>query len=75
MQLNLDVLFLLAEYLSPVDLLNLARTCKSLRQLLMAKSSAFVWKATRRQIDGLPDCPADLTEQEYANLMFCLGYG
>ncbi|KAG6379256.1 hypothetical protein JVT61DRAFT_11706 [Boletus reticuloceps] len=53
-----------------MDLLNLARTCKSLRQLLMVKSSAFVWKAARRQIDGLPDCPADLTEPEYANLVF-----
>ncbi|KAF8133325.1 hypothetical protein EV363DRAFT_1215048 [Boletus edulis] len=69
-QLNLDVLFLIAEYLCPMDLLNLARTCKSLRQLLMVKSSAFVWKAARRQIDRLPDCPADLTEPQYANLVF-----
>ncbi|KAF8435086.1 hypothetical protein L210DRAFT_1053936 [Boletus edulis BED1] len=70
-QLNLDVLFLIAAYIHSVDLLNLARTCKSLRQLLMDKSSTFVWMEARRQVRGLPPCPADLTEPEYANLVFC----
>ncbi|KAF8547195.1 hypothetical protein OG21DRAFT_1450535 [Imleria badia] len=77
-QLNLDVLFLLAAYVHPLDLLNLARTCKSLRELLMDKSSTFVWRAARRQVKGLPDCPVDLTEPEYANLLFyarCHGCG
>ncbi|KAF8546909.1 hypothetical protein OG21DRAFT_1527516 [Imleria badia] len=62
-QLNLDVLFLvpIAAY---IHLIDLARTCKSLRQLLMDRSSAFVWKTARHQVDDLPDCPADLTEQE-----------
>ena len=36
----------------------------------MDKSSAFVWKTARRQAKGLPDCPLDLTEPEYANLVF-----
>ena len=36
----------------------------------MDKSSAFVWKTARRQVNGLPDCPVDLTEPEYANLVF-----
>ena len=36
----------------------------------MDKYSAFVWKAARQQVAGLPACPADLTEQEYANLVF-----
>ncbi|KAI9570860.1 hypothetical protein HD554DRAFT_2312480 [Boletus coccyginus] len=78
-QLNLDVLFLLAAYVHPLDLLSLARTCKSLRELLMDKASAFVWKTARRgQVQGLPDCPADMTEPEYANLVFysrCNGCG
>ncbi|KAF8547777.1 hypothetical protein OG21DRAFT_848516 [Imleria badia] len=78
-QLNLDVLFLLAEYVHPLDLLNLARTCKSLRALLMDKSSALAWKTARCQVQyDLPDCPADLTEPEYANLVFyarCHGCG
>ncbi|KAF8549751.1 hypothetical protein OG21DRAFT_1420858, partial [Imleria badia] len=69
----------IATYIRPLDLLNLARTCTSLRQLLMDKSSAFVWKIARRQVSGLPDCPADLSEPEYANLVFyahvAQGYG
>ena len=60
----------MATYIHPLDLLNLARTWGSLRQLLMDKYSAFVWKAARSQVAGLPDCPADLTEPEYANLVF-----
>lgn len=36
----------------------------------MDKSSAFVWKAARSQVNGLPDCPADLAEPEYANLVY-----
>ena len=36
----------------------------------MDKCSTFVWRAARRQVKGLPDCPADLTEPEYANLLF-----
>ncbi|KAI9566202.1 hypothetical protein HD554DRAFT_2315645 [Boletus coccyginus] len=77
-QLNLDVLFLLAAYVHLLDLLNLARTCKSLRELLMDKASEFVWKTARRQVQGLPDCPADMIEPEYANLLFyarCHGCG
>lgn len=36
----------------------------------MDKSSTFVWKTARSQVKSLPDCPADLTEPEYANLVF-----
>lgn len=54
-----------------MDLLNLARTCKPLRGLLMHKSSVFLWKNALRQVEDLPDCPVDLTEPEYTNLVFC----
>jgi hypothetical protein len=53
-----------------MDLLNLARTTKAFRQLLMRKSSAFVWKAALGQVEGLPDCPPDLSEPQYTNLVF-----
>ena len=36
----------------------------------MDRASTFVWKTARGQVQGLPDCPADLTEPEYANLVF-----
>jgi len=36
----------------------------------MDKASTFVWRTARRQVEELPDCPADMTEPEYANLLF-----
>ncbi|KAF9234857.1 hypothetical protein BU15DRAFT_25152, partial [Melanogaster broomeanus] len=57
-------------FLHPMDLLNLARTTKAFRQLLMRKSSAFVWKAALGRVEGLPACPPDLNEPQYAYLAF-----
>ncbi|KAF9234856.1 hypothetical protein BU15DRAFT_65344 [Melanogaster broomeanus] len=61
-----------------MDLLNLARTTKAFRQLLMRKSSAFVWKTALSRVEGLPACPPDLNEPQYAYLAFyphCHRYG
>ncbi|KAF9231193.1 hypothetical protein BU15DRAFT_56478 [Melanogaster broomeanus] len=69
-ELNLDVLFQILGFLHPMDLLNLARTTKAFRQLLMRKSSAFVWKAALGRVEGLPACPPDLNEPQYAYLAF-----
>ncbi|KIJ57848.1 hypothetical protein HYDPIDRAFT_44753 [Hydnomerulius pinastri MD-312] len=77
-EMNLDVLFHILGFLHPMDLLNLARTTKAFRRLLMQKSSAFVWKTSRSYIEGFPDCPPDLSEPQYANLAFyphCHGCG
>ncbi|KAF8548382.1 hypothetical protein OG21DRAFT_1526530 [Imleria badia] len=69
--MNLDVLFLIAGYAHPRDLLSLASTCKYFQEPLMDQSSTLVWRTARSKFEGLPDCPADLTEREYANLAFC----
>ncbi|KAH7884240.1 hypothetical protein F5I97DRAFT_1811758 [Phlebopus sp. FC_14] len=69
-QMNLDVLFHIFSFLHPMDLLNLARTAKTFRQLLMQKSSAFIWKTSRLQLEDFPDCPADLSEPQFINLAF-----
>ncbi|KAF8557098.1 hypothetical protein OG21DRAFT_402323 [Imleria badia] len=50
--------------------MSLACTCKSLRYVLMDKSALFVWRAARLRVKGMPDCPADLSEQQYARLLF-----
>ncbi|KAF9234859.1 hypothetical protein BU15DRAFT_78620 [Melanogaster broomeanus] len=70
-ELNLDVLFQILSLLHPRDLLNLARTTTAFRQLLMRKPSAFVWKAALGRVEGLPACPPDLNEPQYAYLAFC----
>ncbi|KAG0705076.1 hypothetical protein DFH29DRAFT_908698 [Suillus ampliporus] len=68
--ISLDVLFEIFGFLRPLDLLSLARTSKEFRNLLMRKSNAFIWRASRSLIPNLPDCPADLSEPQYACLAF-----
>ncbi|KAG1741054.1 hypothetical protein EDB19DRAFT_1908083 [Suillus lakei] len=57
-------------FLLPMDLLNLSRTSKDFRNLLLQRSSASAWKTARLQVDDLPDCPQDMSEPQYANLAF-----
>ncbi|KAI0745945.1 hypothetical protein C8Q76DRAFT_773444 [Earliella scabrosa] len=66
----LDILFEIFSLMHPRDLLNLARTSKDFRRVLMSRSSAPFWKAARQQVPGLPDCPPYLSEPAYANLAF-----
>ncbi|KAG2070169.1 hypothetical protein BDR04DRAFT_1100339 [Suillus decipiens] len=68
--MNLDVLFHILSFLLPMDLLNLSRTSKDFRNLLLQRSSASAWKTARLQVDDLPDCPQDMSEPQYANLAF-----
>ncbi|KZT71841.1 hypothetical protein DAEQUDRAFT_736635 [Daedalea quercina L-15889] len=56
--------------MEPRDLLNLARTSKPFRELLMSRGSARMWKTARAIVDGLPECPEHLSEPAYANLAF-----
>lgn len=57
-------------HLSPYDLLKLARTTKAFRRLLMNQASISVWKAAFQGVPGLPPCPLDMAEPEWANLVF-----
>lgn len=57
-------------FLHPLDLLNLARTTKSLRQVTMSRSARPVWRESFETVDDLPKCPEDMSEPEYANLVF-----
>ncbi|THH33112.1 hypothetical protein EUX98_g1055 [Antrodiella citrinella] len=66
----LDILFEVFTLLTPTDLLNLARTSKAFRGLMMSRKSIFLWKAARGNVEGLPECPSFLTEPAYANLAF-----
>ncbi|KAJ6513362.1 hypothetical protein C8R45DRAFT_344717 [Mycena sanguinolenta] len=66
----LDIVAEIFGHLNPMDLLNLARTTKEIRGILMSRSSTFIWKESRSHVEGLPDLPRDLTEPQYANLCF-----
>ncbi|RDX46883.1 hypothetical protein OH76DRAFT_1485154 [Lentinus brumalis] len=66
----LDILVEIFSLLHPRDLVNLARTLRDFRTFLMSRDSAPFWRAARKQVDGLPDCPPFLSEPAYANLVF-----
>ena len=54
----------------PYDLLRLARTTKAFRRLLLSRSSITIWRESLALVPDLPECPADLTEPAYTNLVF-----
>lgn len=41
-----------------------------MRGILMRPSATSVWKEALAQVDGLPGCPSDLTEPQWAHLLF-----
>ncbi|KAF9819711.1 hypothetical protein IEO21_01976 [Rhodonia placenta] len=36
----------------------------------MKRTSAYLWKVSRRNIPGLPECPPYLSEPAYAKIVF-----
>ncbi|KAJ7103187.1 hypothetical protein B0H15DRAFT_811322 [Mycena belliarum] len=68
--LPLDILFEIFGHLSPSDVLNMARATKDLRRVLMHRSAVSIWKASLRQISGLPECPQEMSEPAWVNLVF-----
>ncbi|THH03351.1 hypothetical protein EW145_g6325, partial [Phellinidium pouzarii] len=59
----------MAESLSPIDILYLARSSKALYALLMSKQSKPIWRSAR-QAQRLLECPRDLSEPQFASLLF-----
>jgi hypothetical protein len=55
-----------------MDLVNLARTSKALRQVLMSRKSMWVWIVARRNAGAVmvPDPPEDMSEPAWALLLF-----
>ncbi|CAA7260703.1 unnamed protein product [Cyclocybe aegerita] len=65
----LDILFEIFARVNLADLLTLARTSNELRKTLMGRSSVTVWTRVRATMPGLPECPDDLSEPQYAELL------
>ncbi|KAJ3872873.1 hypothetical protein F5051DRAFT_444771 [Lentinula edodes] len=58
-------------YLDTGDLLQVSRTSKFFRSVLLDKSSEPIWRMARANVDGdLPPLPNDLNEIQYAHLIF-----
>ncbi|ORY80219.1 hypothetical protein BCR35DRAFT_304398 [Leucosporidium creatinivorum] len=68
--LPVELLAEICTHLTPGDLLALSFTSKAFRSLLISPASVSLWKASRRSV-GLPDLTAgDMTEAQYAHLVF-----
>lgn len=59
-------------HVEAIDLLNLSRTSKFMRSLLMSRRSRGVWRYALACVEDLPECPADLSEPAYTFLVFGL---
>ncbi|KIM71321.1 hypothetical protein PILCRDRAFT_830419 [Piloderma croceum F 1598] len=70
MEMPLDVLFEITSQLEPLDILQLSRVSKRFRTIFASKGSKHIWVAARKNLPGMPDCPHDLSEPQYASLMF-----
>ncbi|KAE9393657.1 hypothetical protein BT96DRAFT_887142 [Gymnopus androsaceus JB14] len=66
----LDIFFEIFTHLQPDDLLRLARTSKDLRGILLRKSTESIWRTARSNVEGLPPLPDDMSEPQYAHLLF-----
>ena len=60
----------IASHLEPLDLLHLARSSTILRTIVLSRHNVSVWKAALRNVDNLPACPIDMSEPQYAALVF-----
>ena len=57
-------------HLMPLDLLHLARTSRGLRELLLKRSAAFIWRAALANVPDLPPCPDNMSELAYSSFLF-----
>ncbi|EIW52750.1 uncharacterized protein TRAVEDRAFT_90169, partial [Trametes versicolor FP-101664 SS1] len=70
MRAPVDIFYEIVSHLHPLDLINVARTSKPLRTLLMTRKSRSVWRSCLGNVRGLPPCPDEMNEPAYAALLF-----
>ncbi|KAI0336469.1 hypothetical protein GY45DRAFT_1291308 [Cubamyces sp. BRFM 1775] len=78
MKLPLEVVYLVIENLELRDVLSLARTDKAFRGMLMSQRAKGFWQAAIANTPGLPSCPPNMEEPQYAHLLYdsmCHGCG
>ncbi|KAF9046725.1 hypothetical protein BJ165DRAFT_1594066 [Panaeolus papilionaceus] len=75
----LDILSAIFAHLRPLDILNMGRTSKNFKNLISSPVFEAVWKQRRSTyIATPPDCPPDMSEVAYAELIYgtaCMSCG
>ncbi|CAE7065040.1 unnamed protein product [Rhizoctonia solani] len=79
LNLPLELFTEIMSNLKPIDVLNLARTCKPFRSILMRRSSKYVWKRSADNLPyPLPPPPPWLNMPQYVSLVYtnnCMACG
>ncbi|KAG8772083.1 hypothetical protein FRC12_003252 [Ceratobasidium sp. 428] len=70
MNMPIEVFTEISKYLYPLDLILLSRANKFFRRLLMSRSAIQTWRYALSNVPGLPPCPMELCEPQYAALVF-----
>ncbi|KAF8313240.1 hypothetical protein DL93DRAFT_1183562 [Clavulina sp. PMI_390] len=65
-----EVIGEICSYVRPADLLHLVQSSKIFAIFLLAQASAPIWRYARLNVEELPECPLNITEQQYACLIF-----
>ncbi|KAG8746609.1 hypothetical protein FRC12_014246, partial [Ceratobasidium sp. 428] len=70
LKLHADIFSQIIPNLAPLDVVYLAQVNKSIRRMLMHRSARPMWRACIENMTGLPACPPELSEPQYASLLF-----
>ncbi|KAF9479910.1 hypothetical protein BDN70DRAFT_878205 [Pholiota conissans] len=65
----LDIIYEILSFLTPKDLLTMAKVNKLFRKTLLSPQATTVWKSSRERSGG-PRCPSDINELDWAILLF-----
>ncbi|CAE6397280.1 unnamed protein product [Rhizoctonia solani] len=66
----IDIFTEIASHLLPGDIINLARSNKFFRNLLMHRSAMHIWHGAMKNVKRLPACPEGMSEPYYLSLLF-----
>ncbi|KAG8682670.1 hypothetical protein FRC09_016621, partial [Ceratobasidium sp. 395] len=70
MKLPVEIFTQIAYLLSPGDLIALARSNKFFNNMLLQRSAIQMWRRAEANVPELPPCPPDMSEPQYAALLF-----
>ncbi|KAF8878928.1 hypothetical protein BD779DRAFT_1553098 [Infundibulicybe gibba] len=65
----LEIIFEVAGYLTPQDILSMSQTSKALCKMLHSPNTSSIWKAARSSV-GAPECSPGFSEPRWASLLF-----
>ncbi|TEB15064.1 hypothetical protein FA13DRAFT_1700942 [Coprinellus micaceus] len=65
-----ELIFEVFKHLHALDLYHMSLTCRTFKQALREPVSYPLWRSAFAEIPSFPPCPSDLTEPQWAYLMF-----